>query len=471
MLGPTPPRGGTLSIEAVAARSPRLSALYERLKAAPIAQRLARGAFWTVAASVVTRFVALGSSIALARLLGKDTFGKLGIVQGTVMMYAAFAGVGAGSTTTKYVAELRTTDPARAGRILALAGLTSWGASAIISVLLFVLAPVMAERTLHAPELTTPLRLATVLLFFGATNTAQTGALTGLEAFKSLAKATTITLTLTATLTVLGAILGGFEGALLGSVVAVVVTWLVYHVFLRIEARKFNIKITWKDCTREWSVLWRFSVPALLAGLVPAPALWASSALLVRQPDGYAEMAVLTVARQWQTLILFLPATLASVLLPVLVNLEGIKDRTTYIKTMKAGVLVTAAVASTAALVVSVASVLIMSSYGPSFRSGWASLVLLSFGAVLLAVTTIVGVAITSSGRMWVGMAINTIWALAYVGATVALVRWGAAGIAGANLIAYGIHLFTTAAVVRWVLFPRMAPSADAPAPPEETVG
>jgi O-antigen/teichoic acid export membrane protein len=466
VLRATPARGGPLSIAAVAARSPRLSALYERLKAAPIAERLARGAFWTVAANVVTRFVTLGSSIALARLLGKDVFGKLGIVQGTVMMYAAFAGVGAGSTATKYVAELRTTDPARAGRILALAGLTSWGASAIISVLLFVLAPVMAERTLQAPDLTTPLRLATVLLFFGATNTSQTGALAGLEAFKSLAKATAITLTLTAALTVLGAVLAGFQGALVGSVVAVVVTWLVYHIFLRIEARKFNISITWKHCTQEWSVLWRFSVPALLAGLVSAPALWASSAMLVREPNGYAEMAVLTVARQWQTLILFLPTTLGSVLLPVLVNLEGIKDRTAYIKTMRAGILVTAAIAAAAAIVVSLASILIMSSYGPSFRSGWATLVLLSFGAVFVAVTGVVGVAITSAGRMWVGMAINTIWALVFMGATLAFVRWGAAGIAGANLVAYGIHLLTTAAVVRWVLFPRTAVEADPSAQP-----
>ncbi len=53
-------------------------------------------------------------------MLGKEEFGKLGIVQSTVGMFQVFAGFGLGLTATKYVAEFRDSDPAKTGRIIGL---------------------------------------------------------------------------------------------------------------------------------------------------------------------------------------------------------------------------------------------------------------------------------------------------------------------------------------------------------------
>ena len=60
------------------------------------------------------------ASMVVARILGKNEFGELGMIQSTVGMLGVFAGFGLGLTATKHVAELKHSNPERTGRILSL---------------------------------------------------------------------------------------------------------------------------------------------------------------------------------------------------------------------------------------------------------------------------------------------------------------------------------------------------------------
>src|SRR6516165_235420 len=97
---------------------PFLKAFWEKLCGSPLGYRLARGAVWSFVGAVVSRGCGLLSSILVARMLGKTGFGELGILQSSVGLFATFAGFGLGLTSTKYVAEFRLKDPARAGRVI-----------------------------------------------------------------------------------------------------------------------------------------------------------------------------------------------------------------------------------------------------------------------------------------------------------------------------------------------------------------
>src|SRR5436853_6781993 len=87
-----------------------------------IAARLARGIGWSVFAAAGSRAIALGCSIGLARILGREHYGELGVIQTTITTFQVFAAFGLGLTASKFMAELRHTDPSRAGRIAALSG-------------------------------------------------------------------------------------------------------------------------------------------------------------------------------------------------------------------------------------------------------------------------------------------------------------------------------------------------------------
>ena len=95
-----------------------LRALWFRVRASPVGHRLARGTFWMVTGTVISRMLGLVSSIILARILGKVPFGELGTIQSTVGLFAAFAGLGIGITATKYVAEFRESETDRCGRVI-----------------------------------------------------------------------------------------------------------------------------------------------------------------------------------------------------------------------------------------------------------------------------------------------------------------------------------------------------------------
>ena len=151
----------------------------ERVKASPVAVRLARGTFWSIGGAIICKALTLASSVVLARILGKAGFGKFGLIIGTVATFQVLANLGLSATANKHVAEFRKTDPQRAGRILALSGLVSVVAGISLAVGLAVWAPQLAAGVLNAPELAGPLRIASLLIFFSAAGGTLVGALSG----------------------------------------------------------------------------------------------------------------------------------------------------------------------------------------------------------------------------------------------------------------------------------------------------
>src|SRR5579862_6562755 len=135
-----------------------LDGLWTRLESSPLGERLLRGSFWSLLGTFASRALGLAAAIFAARILGKAVYGELGIIQSTVGMFGTFAGFGMGTTATKYVAELRIKDPARAGRIIAVSSLVSWVFSLVLMAGLYVAAPWLCLHSLAAPQLTGLLR-------------------------------------------------------------------------------------------------------------------------------------------------------------------------------------------------------------------------------------------------------------------------------------------------------------------------
>ena len=145
--------------------------------ASPLAYRLARGAFWSLVGSLISRGLGLLAGVLVARLLGKHDYGQLGMVQSTTGMFGIFAGFGMGLTANKHVAEFKNQDPARAGRIICLSSLISWITGGLLTLILLVFAPWLARTTLGSANMTGLLQAGAWLLLLGGVNGAQTGAL------------------------------------------------------------------------------------------------------------------------------------------------------------------------------------------------------------------------------------------------------------------------------------------------------
>ena len=199
------------------------------------------GALWSLSGALIARGLGLLASMLVARMLGKEGFGELGIIQSTVGMFGIFAGFGLGMTATKIVAEYRDQDPSKAGRTIALSNLVAVGTGALMTLALLVLAPWLASRTLAAPHLSRLLRIGSGLLLLGAVTGAQTGAMAGFEAFRALALVNLLTGVLAFPLMVGGVWMGGLRGASLGLLLTGVANWAMNRKALQAEMRRAGV--------------------------------------------------------------------------------------------------------------------------------------------------------------------------------------------------------------------------------------
>lgn len=426
----------------------------DKIESSEVGYRVAKGAFWSMAGAVISRGLMLIASIFVARMLGKTGFGELGMIQSTVGMFGVFAGFGLGMTATKYVAEFRRSNPARAGRIISLSALVAIGTGGLMALGLFIFSPWLAEHTINAPHLAGVLRISALVLFISALNGAQTGALAGLEAFKTIAYVNLFIGLISFPVLVGGVYFGGLTGAVWALVINLFFNWLLNHLALRKEARRYKIPLVYNDCGRELSVLWKFSLPAVLAGSMVVPAYWVCNAMLVNEPDGYGEMGIFNAANQWYTILLFLPGLLGQVALPILSSLSDESTSQQYRKVLKINLLMNISITLLTVFPLFLLAHLIMSAYGPTFEHGARVFRVMAFSSVLTAANTIIAQAIISKGKMWIGFTFNFLWAIVLVLITSLLLYmgYGAYGLAWAILIAYLLHTIWQGIYLRSVL-------------------
>ncbi len=407
--------------------------------------RMLGGALWSSIGTVVSRGLSLASSVFVARWLGKESFGELGVLQATIGMFGVFAGLGMGMTATKHVAELRQRDPDRAGRIIGLSNWVAWIAGGLMTAVLYLLAVPIANSTLAAPHLAPYLRFCAPLLLLGSLNGAQLGALTGFEAFRGIAQVNIISALLTFPLIILGAWKFDLEGALSGLLLSQLFAWFVTGVALRQEATKAGVPITYRGILAEVHVLWAFALPSVFTGVLMMPVNWVCSAILVNQPGGYGEMGVFNASNQWRGFVMLLPNTLIGLSLPILSNLAGSADNAGYGSISSATTKLNVLLTSLFAVAVGLASPLILEAYGSEYRRGTLCLWLLAASTVPGAYCWAKYQVFASNHRMWLNAACLAIWALSFIFLTFLLAPiWRATGMALATLLSQAIYAFIT---------------------------
>jgi O-antigen/teichoic acid export membrane protein len=401
-----------------------------------LTHRFARGATWSLLGMGAAQGLAVLASILAARLLGKVAFGEYGMVTGTVGAFGILAGLGLGVTATKYTAEHRTADPARAGRILGLSAQLAAISGGFVSIAVFLLAPWLADRTLNAPHLAGELRLGCILLFLNALDGMQVGALAGLEAFKATAHVSLIRGLLTFPLLLAGVWFFGLFGAVAASVLLGTVGWALNQRALRRECAKAGILIDYRAVREDLPILWRFSFPALLSAAMVAPVMWLATALVANQPNGYGELGLFSAASQWRTALLFLPAVLLRVALPLMASSVESSRAEEFGKTLLLTQSLTVAIVLPAGALFMFLSDWIMSLYGTDFGRAAPVLIGVISSIMISSIGSASGAAIEARGKMWRGLILNLSWGLVLI-----LTVWMGAARLGAEALAFGSAL------------------------------
>jgi O-antigen/teichoic acid export membrane protein len=426
------------------------SSLYERLASSSIARRLARGSLWSLFGSATARILVLVAMILVARVLGQVSFGELGLIQSTLGMAGLMAGMGLGETGTRFVAKYATSDPLRAGRVIALVTSVSVGTVVLATVALISVSGLIAGAVLNAPRLQSALVWGSLLMAATAFRGIQGGVFAGLERFDALAQLNILDGVASLVAMVFLAHLMGVQGAVLGLALGTIMVWLVGRILLKKVLTGRGIAVRYRGCGADWRILTSYSLPSLLANLVATPVLWFAMTLVARSGQGFAGLGLYNAAYQWQGPMMFIPMILLSVSIPVLVQ-EWEAGRKERFRTVTGGICaLTLALSLPPAVVAALFSPWIMSLYGPGFREGWTVLVLLLAAAPLHALTKIVSGALLAMNRAWWVLGLNLGWSATLLAVTGWLVTTrGVLGLAIAFLAAYAmLGTFSLASVL-----------------------
>ena len=358
------------------------------------------GAFWALVGAVVSRGFTLASSVLAARLLGATGFGEIGMIQSTQGLFGILAGAGMGLAATKFVAQFRSLDLAKAGRCVALGTTIAVIFGTVMALGLLVSSSVIASSVLKAPHLSLELQVATGMVLFGTINGVQTGGLVGFATFRTLAILNVIRGVCLCVLVVAGIALGGVLGGVIGLVVTEAIAVLANHIALRPMLSRAGRWWTHPAASSELMMMSRFSVLSLLGSICTTSAMWFANVVLVAQPDGYASLGLFNAAERWRQLLLFLPASFSPVILTMLSNLHGTNDPRSYRRLFGLNLTVSVVVVAVPSIIVIVCASPAMGLFGDAYRAGRVTLVIMSASSVAMVLNNLLGQILISRGSV-----------------------------------------------------------------------
>jgi O-antigen/teichoic acid export membrane protein len=123
-------------------------------------------------------------------------------------------------------------------------------------------------------------------------------------------------------------------------------------------------------------------------------------------------MGLFSAAGQWRIAMLFLPASLGGIFLPILSNLFGNSEYNNFLKTCYKALTVTAIISLFQAIPILLFASNILKIYGKEFQNGYIIFVLNVVIALFISINNAFSRIIISTGRIWADFWMNLTWGL-----------------------------------------------------------
>jgi len=398
-----------------------------------------RSSSWALVGTFVGRVANVGALLLAARHLGSEQFGGMSLALSTTLVVTSVSALGLPVAAQKLVAEAREIDVARRDRLIDI----TLGMTASVGLLTMIGGAVssawIADQILDQPDVAQLVAVASILILTTPMVEVLAGLLAALERFGTVGLFRAVH----------GSLCGVLVIVLLSTSGAMAVLWalaaadaLACVLGLRLVTSARGPRSTARYGRTELLIevrsLLRVSLPALIASVSLQPALWLGQVLLSRQPDGLRHVGTFAVAMRWHAIALFVPATMGSVLLPMLGRLRATgRSMDARALFVQYGALTLAFSTATCLGLIAFAAPL-MGLQGAEYSLASGVLVVLAVATVPAALNNVLSQRALAEGRLalwvWSDLALSTTLAAS----AVALIpRLDGIGLASAYLAAY----------------------------------
>ena len=379
--------------------------------------------FWNTSGNIIYRGGVIVGNLFVARQLGEIGFGLVTLLISIVTAVVVFIDMGISSATAKFTAQYSSKDKNDLSYFLICLSISVFLISLIITIsfaLLFDSSLLMLEKNEKSFILICFLPLLISLI------SVLSALLVGREKFRNLAITNIFFGIFIPASFVIMSKLYGFEGYIYGYFVSSLLFVMCLTLMCKYEFIDFKFmwnKFKIKKIAKQYI---NFCIPLFILGFLGPPVYLYCNTLLVSQVNGLVELAI-----QVQSIIVFLPGSLALVMIPKVSREEAQSKNLIYKKEIR----YTVTFAVIPALVILLFSKQILELYGIENTGSEFVLQIIAIAGILIAVQTVVGGILTGSGHLKIQLFTNFFGAILLLISANILVVHAAEGIALARTI------------------------------------
>lgn len=372
--------------------------IYSKIKTRINENELLKDSFWALLGNVFGKGLSFAAGIFIARLLGKNVFGEYGILRNTVVSISILSTFGLGYTATKFIADTKGLTKHRIVEVVRVVNQTTWLSGGFLTLAVWLFANEIATFGLDAPHLSMSLRIVALWILFNALTTTQTGVLSGLGKFKTMAKWNAVTGFVVFLSSICLTYYFGLNGALLGLLFSQIINWIVFSIIIKVQIKAIVADGTHaKKKPTNFGELIKFSIPVAMQEFSYSILTWLTSVLFIRISN-YSEFGVFSAGVQVSSMILFIPGILRNVFLSHLSS--SINDYDSK-KTLKHTTTINIICTIVPVIFVLVFPNIIEQLYGPGFPNLGGVIILLSLNTIPLSVINVYNQFFISKGKNW----------------------------------------------------------------------
>jgi O-antigen/teichoic acid export membrane protein len=339
------------------------------------------------------------------QLLDHVTYGKFSLISLTAFYAATILQFAVGPTVSRFVARY-VCDRTQLSAVIRICGAFSLVSGLLGFSVLFFASDFLSTTIFTEPSLILPIAIISVsvpsLIGMGFLN----GLLQGLHGFRTLAFSSGISGVVFVAMVGAGAWKCGLNGAIAGFVAGSTLRCVIMGTaaFLELESKRVAPTIlSWSTPSdrRMMHEIFRFQVPAGLAGCLTIPTLWLIPTILMRNTQDFSDVAFYTVILMIKSIIVLPAAVIALALQPSAENALETKQPHIAVRVFRTSSIVGLFVVVVSALLIATFAKETLALFGSDFTSVIFELRLMMIAAVAEAASVGLSMRVQATNRMW----------------------------------------------------------------------
>ncbi len=365
---------------------------------------LLRHSYWNAVATFSHQGSTFVSNFLVIKLLDHAAYGKFSLVNLTAFYIASLLQFAVGSTVSRFVARYAD-DRARLLSVIWICGTFSFASGLLGFGTLILASGVLSRSIFIEPSLAVPIAIVSLsvpsligMVFLG-------GLLQGLHGFRALAISSIVSGVLFVAIVAAGAWAGGLNGAILGLVAGSTLRGLTMGglALLELSGRESGAVFSWRSMLDRSIAgeIFRFQVPAGLAGFLTTPTLWLIPTILARNTQNFSEVAFYSVILMIKSLIVLPASVIALALQPSAEKALASDQVDMAFRIFRTASVVSLAIVAASALFFAIFAKEILAIFGRDFAPASFELQLMMIGAVAEAAAVGLYMRVQATNRMW----------------------------------------------------------------------